>query len=162
MIVWYNPIQFIVFIQGEKNMQSSQVLQETLFPFKTLSLIVEEQNADIYAFEIDARQFYRHGMEDIRKKIRGVCEGQDRVVMSQLWELGKKSPRVTPTTFPALAVHGFIVERMVDDHAVWEPCSQYLKDFWQVGIQVSNGHGFLLLPEQVFYANMQAALQMNL
>ncbi|MHB8600780.1 MAG: hypothetical protein ACYDER_28735 [Ktedonobacteraceae bacterium] len=151
-------------------MQSSQILQEKLFPFETLSPIAEEQNADIYAFEIDARQLYLHGMEDIRGKICRVSEGQDRVVMSQLWELGKKSQvsatggaiNRAPTRFPALVLHGFIVEPMVDGHAAWEPCSQYLKDFWQVGIQVSNGHGFLLLPEHVFYANMQAALQMNL
>ena len=76
--------------------------------------------------------------------------------MSQLWELGKKSPGITPTAFPALAMHGFIVERMVDGCAVWEPFSPYLKDFWQVGIQVSNGHGFLLLPEERFHTNVNA------
>ncbi len=147
-------------------MQSSQVLQETLFPFEPLSPIAEEQNANTYTYEIDTQRLYWRGMEDIREKIRGVCEGQDRVVMSQLWELGKKSQgRATEgainqalTRFPALALHGFIVERMVDDRAVWEPCSQYLKDFWQVGIQVSNGHGFLLLPEHVFRANVNALL----
>lgn len=139
-------------------MQSSQVLQENLLPFEMLTPIMEGQNADHYTFELDARQCYQHGMEDIRQKICGVCEGQDRVVMSQLWEFGKKAPRVTPAILPALAMHGFIVERMVDGHAVWEPCSPYLKDFWQVGIQVSNGHGFLLLPEHMFYANVNALL----
>src|SRR5581483_601619 len=107
-------------------MQSSQVLQEQLFPFEMISPGVEEQNAAIYTFEIDVRQLYRHGMEDIRGKICGVCEGQDRVVLSQLWELGKKSPRITPTVFPALAMHGFIVERVADGHASWVPCSPYL------------------------------------
>jgi hypothetical protein len=143
-------------------MQSSQVLHENFVPLETLSTIVECANVDAYIPEKDARQLYRQGMEDIREKICGVCEGQDRVVMSQLWELGKKSPRITPAVFPALAMHGFIMERLVDGHAVWEPCSPYLKDFWQVGIQVSNGHGFLLLPEHMFHANVQAALQMNL
>lgn len=150
-------------------MQSSQILQENLLPFEMLTPTVEGQNADHYPFELDARQFYQHSMEDIRQKICGVCEGQDRVVMSQLWELGKKSQgsmsggtmgaiNQAPTRFPALAMHGFIVERMVDGHAVWEPCSPYLKEFWQVGIQVSNGHGFLLQPEHMFHANMNALL----
>lgn len=149
-------------------MQTSPVLHENLLPFETFSPIVEGQNADIYVFEIDAMQLYRHGMEDIREKIRGACEGQDRVVMSQLWALGKKSLgggiqsaiNRAPTSFPALVAHGFVVERMVDGHAIWEPYSPYLKDFWQVGIEVSNGHGFLLLPEHVFHANVDAFVGM--
>ena len=143
-------------------MQSSQVLHENFLPSGTRSGYGECTKVNAYAFEIDAWQRYRQSMKDIREKICGVCEGQDRVVLSQLWELGKKSPRITSAVFPALAMHGFIVEHLVDGHAVWEPCTPYLKDFWQVGISVTNGHGFSLLPEHVFHANVQAVLQMNL
>ena len=141
-------------------MQTSEVLHGNQSTLETLSRFVECANIDAYIPEKDARQLYWHAMQDIREKIRGVSEGQDRVVMSQLWELGKKAPRVTPTVFPALAMHGFIVERMVDGYAVWEPYSPYLKDFWHVGIQVSNGHGFLLQPEHVFKANVNAFVEM--
>ncbi len=143
-------------------MQSLQVLPTNLLPLEMLFVPEEEGNGNTHILEKDVRQLYWYGMGEIWEKIRGVCEGQDRVVMSQIWELGKKSPRITPTVFPALAMHGFIMEHMVDGCAVWEPYSPYLKDFWQVGIQVSNGHGFLLQPEHVFRANLQAALQMNL
>ena len=143
-------------------MHTSHVLQENLSRLESLSRIVESADVDAYVPENDARQLYWYGMEDIREKICGISEGQDRVVISQLWELGKKSPRITPTAFPALAMHGFIMEHIVEGCVVWEPYSPYLKDFWWLGIQVSNGHGFLLQPEHVFQANLQAALQMNL
>ena len=82
--------------------------------------------------------------------------------MSQLWELGKKSVTITPKVFPALAEHGFIVEREHDGRTLWEPYSPLLKDFWRVGIQVSNGHGFQLLPEHMFRMNVQAMYQTHL
>jgi hypothetical protein len=149
-------------------MQTSQILHENLTSLETLSATGLSENADTLIPEKADRQRFQHDMQDIWGKVCGVCEGQDRVVLSQLWEFGKKSPASTaegainlaPTVFPALVMHGFIVERMADGHAAWVPCSPYLKDFWQVGIQVSNGHGFLLLPEHVFHANVNAFLAM--
>lgn len=147
-------------------MHISQIFHENL------STVFEEPQIETYAFEIvatdiDTRPLYQQCMEEIRQKICSVSEGQDRVVMSQLWEFGKKSRGGTrgainraPTLFPALVAHGFIVERMVDGYVVWEPYIAHLNDFWQVGIEVSNGHGFLLQPEYVFYANVRATLAM--
>ena len=155
-------------------MHIAQIFHENFSPMTSLSTVVEEPRIETCAFEIDivqdTRCLYQQSMEEIREKIRGICEGQDRVVMSQLWALGKKARgsaiqnviHRAPSAFPALVAHGFIVERLIDSYVFWEPCSPYLKDFWLIGIHVSNGHGFLLQPEHVFRANIQAALQMSM
>ncbi len=155
-------------------MHITQISHENLSSMKTLSTVVEQPCIETYASEIEtvqsARCLYQQSMEEIREKICGICEGQDRVVMSQLWALGKKSQNSSvqnvihraPAAFPALVAHGFIVEHVIDGYVFWEPYMPHLKDFWQVGISVSNGHGFLLHPEHVFRANVQAALQMNM
>ncbi len=143
-------------------MQSSQTLNENYLQIEQYPDAKEVHVLDAYTPDKDAHCLYQDGMEAIWKKLCSVGEGQDRVVMSQLWELGKKSVSITPKVFPALAEHGFIVERNADGHALWEPYSPYLKDFWRVGIQVSNRHGFQLLPEHVFHTNVQAMLQTHL
>jgi hypothetical protein len=107
---------------------------------------------------ITSQQLYRQSMEDIWDKVYQLPRGQDQVVVSQLWELGKSSPIPTPIKFPALAAHGFIVEQLVENQIVWKPYSPYLKDFWRVGIDVSQAHGFRLRPRQAFEANLQSSI----
>jgi hypothetical protein len=99
---------------------------------------------------------YRQNMELIWENLKQLPEGQARVVLSQLWAYGKTNAPVTSNTFPALATHGFLTEAQQDGTKEWQPAMPHLKDFWRVGIQVSNDHGFLLQPRHVFEANLQA------
>src|SRR6266705_3209129 len=99
-------------------------------------------------------------MEGIWEKVNQLPEGQDKVVLSQIWECGKTTPSPTPKNFPALATYGFIVEQLVEDQLVWGPSTPYLKDFWRIGIHVSNANGYTLQPRHVFQANLQAHTQM--
>ena len=111
---------------------------------------------------ITPQQLYRQSMEDIWEKIHQLPRGQDQVVVSQLWELGKSSPIPTPIKFPALAAHGFIVEQLVENQIAWKPYSPYLKDFWRIGIDVSQDYGFRLRPHQAFEANLQSIIQLHI
>lgn len=102
------------------------------------------------------------GMENIWEQVSRLPEGQNQVVMSQLWEFGKSSPTPTPKKLPALAAHGFIIEQLEDGQTAWKPYSPYLKDFWRVAIHVSPSYGYRLLPHRAFQANLRAAMQMTL
>ena len=104
------------------------------------------------------QQRYRQGIEGIWQNVDQLPKGQDLVVMSQLWELGKTSAIPTPTRFPALAAHGFITEQLTENPSVWKPSSPYLKDFWRIGIDVSQAYGFRLRPHQAFEASLRAAM----
>jgi hypothetical protein len=124
-----------------------------IIPFPTLTPGELKQAA------ITPQQLYRQCMEDIWEKIHQLPKGQDQVVVSQLWEYGKSSPIPTPIKFPALAMHGFIVEQLVENQIVWKPCLPDLKDFWRFGIDVSQAYGFRLRPRQAFEANLQTFIQ---
>src|SRR5437588_10510928 len=102
---------------------------------------------------------YEQGMKHIWETVSQLPEGQDKVVLSQMWVFGKTYPKPTPKDFPALATHGFIVEQLVEGQAVWKPSSPYLRDFWQVGIHVSSAFGFSLQAHRAFQANLQARIQ---
>ena len=108
---------------------------------------------------ITPQELYKQSMQDIWEKINQLPKGQDQVVASQLWQLGKSSPIPTPIKFPALAMHGFIVEQLVENQIVWKPCLPDLKDFWRFGIDVSQAYGFRLRPRQTFEANLQTFIQ---
>ena len=110
---------------------------------------------------ITLQQRYRQEIEGIWQKVDQLPEGQDQVVMSQLWELGKTSAIPTPTRFPALVAYGFITEQLTENSSVWKPSSPYLKDFWRIGIDVSQAYGFRLRPHQAFEASLRAAIQMD-
>jgi hypothetical protein len=99
-------------------------------------------------------------MESIWEKVEQLPEGQDKVVLSQIWECGKTAPSPTPKNFPALVTYGFIVEQLVENQLVWRPSTPYLKDFWRIGIHVSHANGYTLQPRQAFHANLQARIQM--
>src|SRR5258706_16346906 len=79
------------------------------------------------------QQRYRQAIEGIWQKVDQLPEGQDQVVLAQLWELGKTSAIATPTRFLALAAHGFITEQVTEHSSVGKPYSPYLKDFWRIG-----------------------------
>ena len=104
------------------------------------------------------QQRSRQGIEGIWQKVDQLPEGQDQVVMSQLWEFGKTSAIHTPTRFPALAAHGFITEQLTENPGVWKPSSPYLKDFWRIGIDVSQAYGFRLRPHQAFEASLRVEM----
>ncbi len=108
--------------------------------------------------EIVPQQRYRQAIEGIWQKVDQLPKGQDQVVMSQLWELGKTSALPTSTRFPALAAHGFITEQLTENPSVWKPCSPYLKDFWRIGIDVSHAYGFRLRPHPAFEASLRAEI----
>jgi hypothetical protein len=106
------------------------------------------------------QQCYEQVMENIWEKVDQLPEGQDKVVLSQIWECGKTSSYPTSKNFPALATYGFIVEQLVEGQLVWKPSIPYLKDFWRMGIHVSHANGFTLQPRDVFQAKLQAYTQM--
>lgn len=105
---------------------------------------------------------YQQNMEMIWENLNQLPQGQIRVVLSQLWAYGKTAAPATVRAFPALAAHGFLAEGQKDDSEVWQPAMPNLKDFWRIGISVSNDHGFLLQPRRVFEANLQAYMSLVL
>ena len=107
------------------------------------------------------QQHYTRGMEDIWEKVHQLPKGQDQVVLSQLCAFGKSSGSLDPKGLPALAAHGFIIERPVEDQEIWEPYSPYLKDFWRIGIDVSVAYGFRLPSYRAFQASLSAIIQMT-
>lgn len=104
------------------------------------------------------QQLYEQGMKIIWDKVNQLPEGQGKVVLAQIWEFDKTNPLPTPKDFPALAIYGFIVEQLAEGQIVWKPFSPYLKDFWHIGIDVSNAYGYSLQPERAFQANLQAKI----
>jgi len=107
------------------------------------------------------QQYYMQGMEDIWEKVHQLPKGQDQVVLSQIWVLGKSSGSPDPKGYPALAAHSFIVEQPVEDQEIWEPYSPYLKDFWRIGIDVTVAYGFRLPSYRAFQASLSAIIQMT-
>src|SRR5436190_630243 len=90
------------------------------------------------------QQIYQQEMEKIWENVNQLPAGQDTVVLSQLWALGKTPINPTPGDFPALAAYGFIAEQKVEGQDIWNPTTPYLHDFWRIGIRVSNAYGFAL------------------
>src|SRR5207245_1700107 len=90
---------------------------------------------------VSPQQLYQQGMEKIWENVNRLPAGQDTVVLSQLWAFGKTAAHLTPGNFPALAAHGFITEQLMEGYCIWNPSTPYLKDFWRIGIAVSNAHG---------------------
>ncbi len=101
-------------------------------------------------------------METIWENLNQLPQGPVRVVLSQLWAYGKTTAPATIRAFPALAAYGFLAGEQTDGLEVWQPAMPNLKDFWRIGIQVSNDHGFLLQPRRVFEANLQAYMSLVL
>src|SRR5437588_9575224 len=83
-----------------------------------------------YSDKLNATQRYRQEMESIWEHVNQLPEGQDKVVMSQLWQFGNTPASPTPEEFPALVAHGFIVEQLADGKLVWRPDPSSLKEFW--------------------------------
>jgi hypothetical protein len=104
------------------------------------------------------QQRYQQEMQSIREKVESLPEGQDRVVMHQLWQLAHASYPPTPQDFPALARHGFIVEPLGDDRPGWLPYTAHLKDFAGIGISPSNAYGYSLYPSRDFAIRLQTTL----
>ena len=114
-----------------------------------------------FSDRLPAPHRYWQEMESIWELIHQLPEGQDKVVMSQLWQLGKTSASLTPEEFPGLVAHGFLVEQLVDGRLVWGPVPPSLKEFWRLGITPSHAHGYRLQPHEAFQANLQATLPLH-
>ena len=114
-----------------------------------------------YSDTLYTTQCYQQEMESIWEHVIQLPEGQDKVVMSQLWQFGKTSAAPTSEDFPALVAHGFIGEQLVDGQLVCRPVPPSLKEFWRVGITVSNAHGYMLKPKRAFEANLLAHIQLH-
>lgn len=140
-------------LNGEAELETLDVYSE-MFALYTLTSEVERREATT------PKQQYEQVMESIWEKVGRLPEGQDKVVLSQIWECGRTTLLPTPKSFPALETYGFIVEQLVEDQLVWKPSTPYLKDFWRIGIHVSHANGFALQPRHVFQANLQAHTQM--
>jgi len=110
---------------------------------------------------LDATQYYWQEMESIWERVNQLPEGQDKVVMSQLWQFGKTPASPTPEEFPALVTHGFLVEQLVDGRLVCRPVPASLEEFWCVGITVSNAHGYVLQPRWAFQAHLLANIYLH-
>ena len=142
-------------------MHSSKMLNDVQADLQTIDELTEIIALQTLISEVERRevttpqQRYEQVMENIWEKVDQLPAGQDKVVLSQIWEYGKTTPLPTPTNFPALATHGFIVEELVSGQPVWKASTPYLKDFWRVGIHVSHAHGFTLQPYSVFQANLK-------
>ena len=145
-------------------MHSSKILNDVQSDLQTIDELTEIIVFHMLTSEVERRevttpqQGYEQVMENIWEKVDQLPEGQDKVVLSQIWECGKTTPLPTPTNFPALATYGFIVEELVAGQPVWKASTPYLKDFWRVGIHVSHANGFSLQPHHVFQANLQAQM----
>ncbi len=100
-------------------------------------------------------------MESIWERVNQLPEGQDKVVMSQLWQFGKTPAFPTPEEFPALVAHGFLVEQLVDGRLVCRPVPPSLEEFSRVGITVSNAHGYLLQPHRAFQTHLPANIPLH-
>ena len=111
-----------------------------------------------FSDRLSAPDWYWQEMESIWEQVNQLPEGQDKVVMSQLWQLGKTSASLTPEEFPGLVAHGFLVEQLVDGRLVWGPVPPSLKEFWRLGITPSHAHGYRLQPHEAFQAKLQATL----
>ena len=110
---------------------------------------------------LEATQRSWQEMESIWERVNQLPEGQDKVVMSQLWQFGKTPASPTPEEFPALVAHGFIGEQLVDGQLVCRPVPPSLKEFWRVGITVSNAHGYMLQPHRAFQAKLSANIHLH-
>src|SRR5205807_4738145 len=100
-------------------------------------------------------------VESIWELVHQLPEGQDKVVMSQLWQFGKTPASPTAEEFPALVAHGFLVEQLVDGRLVCRPVPPSLEEFWRVGITVSNAHGYVLQPRWAFQAHLLANMHLH-
>src|SRR5438105_3533803 len=109
---------------------------------------------------LDAIQRSWQEMESIWERVNQLPEGQDKVVMSQLWQFGKTPASPTPEKFPALVTHGFLVEQLVDGRLVWRPVPPSLEEFWRVGLTVSNAHGYMLQPRWAFQTHLSANIHL--
>ena len=140
-------------LNSEADLETLNVHRE-MFTLNALTSEVDKREAII------PQQRFEQEMEGIWEKVNQLPEGQDKVVLSQIWECGKTTPSPTPKNFPALATYGFIAEQLVEDQLVWGPSTPYLKDFWQVGIHVSSAHGYSLQAYRAFQVNLEARIQM--
>src|SRR6266702_2811975 len=127
----------------------------------SISKVRSSMQRSLYADMLDATQCYWQEMDSIWERVNHLPEGQDKVVMSQLWQFGKTPASPTPEEFPALVAHGFLVEQLVDGRLVCRPVPASLEEFWRVGITVSNSHGYVLQPRWAFQAHLLANISLH-
>src|SRR5947208_14581005 len=79
-------------LNSEADLETLNVHRE-MFTFYALTSEVDKREAII------PQQRYEQEMEGIWEKVNQLPEGQDKVVLSQIWECGKTTPSPTPKTF---------------------------------------------------------------
>lgn len=93
-------------------------------------------------------------MTSIRERVANLPMGQDKVVMHQLEQFGKRPHDPTLQDFPALVRHGFL--RPNEDEPIkLEPYTPHLKRFAAVGISSSFISGYALLSIEELLAKIQ-------
>jgi hypothetical protein len=107
---------------------------------------------------VSAPQRFQQDMEHLWESVNRLPDGQQRVVLHQLMQFSNTSLHPSPHAFPALATHGFLVEKQVDGQSVWQPSTPHLKEFARLGISSSFRYGYALYPRQTFHINLQATL----
>ena len=132
--------------------------QASLEALTASTMVVVSPLLTLEGEKLTPQQLYREEMQSIWDKVNQLPEGQGKVTLSQIWEYGKTFHHFTSKKFPALVVHGFIVEQLVEGECIWKPSHSYLKDFWSIGIRVSNAYGYTLQPQQAFQACLQARI----
>src|SRR5437763_15628314 len=93
-------------VKSEAELETLNVHRE-MFTLYALTSEVDKREAII------PQQRFEQEMEGIWEKVNQLPEGQDKVVLSQIWECGKTTPSPTPKNFPAMATYGFITKQIV-------------------------------------------------
>jgi hypothetical protein len=104
-------------------------------------------------------QRFKQEMEHLWESVNRLPDGQQCVVLHQLMQLGNAFPYPSPHEFPALAIHGFLVEKQVGEHTVWQASTPHLKEFGRLGISASFRNGYALYPRHTFDINLQAQMK---
>src|SRR2546428_242833 len=82
-------------------------------------------------------------LKHIWYKVYSLPEGQDKVVMEQLWQLSKDT---SPTLkdYPAIFEHGFLIEEELNGRKRLRPFSSSLNEFSRKYIGISSESGYRL------------------
>jgi hypothetical protein len=128
-------------------------------PQNILSAQIVPEGADTETTSQSQR--FQQEMERLWESVNQLPDGQQRVVLHQLLQFGNTFPHPSPQEFPALATHGFLFEKQVDGHTVWQASTPFLKEFGRLGISASFREGYALYPRHTFDINLQAQMRLS-
>jgi hypothetical protein len=111
-------------------------------------------NTLAFTLSVDEGATFVSEMTSIRERVAHLPVGQDRVVMHQLEQFGKRPYDPALQDFPALVHHGFLRPNE-DDPIKLEPYTPHLRRFASVGIRSSFASGYALLSREELQAKIQ-------